>query len=667
MTKILTDLARKSALSSVLILVATFQGLAQEPETPDVFFPPPSLEVSNVPEIPVEIALRLKQYREIGSTKFLDWAPNSKTLLVSSHFGETAQLQYLTGARDKPHQITKSPDPIENGIFRPGSVDILFSRDIEGTENFDLFFVDSKTSEVERVTGGGGRNIYPVFSKDGNWLAWSHANAGSADYSIVLAPMSDIAAQRVIYYGTGYWIPTDFSPDGKSLVLQNFRSRTDADLYVLDVGPGVLREIDIDEVPRGRSVAQFSSDGNIVYFLRDDETEYNNLYAYDMGSGQKKNLTADLNHEIDVFDLSPDGRLILLSCNEGGASQFRLIQTDAGNQSVRVPELDGGIINTMGFSPNSAKVAFSYSTSQTPENVFVFSVGNTRLRRWTRTDLNKLSRRDFAQPQAFTYPTFDMSGAQRRQITGYLYKPRGRGPHPVIVYLHGGPAWQFRPRFNSVFQYWVHDLGVAVIAPNIRGSTGYGRSFEQLDNGLKREDSIRDVGALLDWIAGQDELDASRVGVYGGSYGGYMSLASMMHFNDRLSGGVETSGISNLVTFLENTAIWRRDLRRREYGDERNPEMRAWLEARAPVNHSDKFTKPIFIIHGRNDTRVPVTEALQMYDGVRAQGGQPWLIIANDEGHGFRRKSNSDFTDAAVALFFQTLFHRGAKGGEAQE
>lgn len=661
MTKTLASLARKSVLSALLIVVFTLPTRAQEQEAPPVFLPPASLEVTNVPEIPVEIALRLKQYREIGSTKFLDWAPNSKTLLVSSHFEETSQLQYLTSARARAHQITKSPDPIENGIFRPGSVDILFSRDIEGTENYDLFFIDSKTSEVKRVTQGGGRNISPIFSRDGNWLAWSHADAGSADYSIILAPMSDVAAQRVIYSGIGYWISTDFSPDGKSLVLQNFRSRIDADLHVLNVDAGVLREIDTDEAPRGRSVAQFSSDGSIVYFLRDDDTEYNNLYAYDMGSGLKENLTADLNHEIDTFDLSPDGRLILLSCNEGGASQFRLIKTGAENQSVRVPKLDGGIINTMGFSPNGRKVAFSYSTSRTPENVFVFSVGNTRLTRWTRTDLNKLNRRDFARPQAFTYPTFDMSGAQRRQIPGYLYKPRGRGPHPVIIYLHGGPAWQFRPRFNSVFQYWVHDLGVAVIAPNVRGSTGYGRSFEQLDNALKREDSIRDVGALLDWIAGQDELDASRVAVYGGSYGGYMSLASMMHYNDRLAGGVETSGISNLVTFLENTAIWRRDLRRREYGDERDREMRAWLEARAPVNHSDKFTKPIFIIHGRNDTRVPVTEALQMYEGVRAQGGNPWLIIANDEGHGFKRKSNSDFTDAAVALFFQTLLQGEAK------
>lgn len=661
MTRTIPTLARRSALSAVLIAVVCLPGLAQEPEAPLIFLPPASLEVTNVPEIPLQIALRLKQYREIGSAKFLDWTPDSRSMLVSSHFEETAQLQYLSNSRARPHQITKSPDPIENGIFRPGSVDILFSRDIEGTENYDLFFVDAKTSEVQRVTQAGGRNISPVFSKDGDWLAWSHADAGSADYSIVLAPVSDVTAQRVIHFGTGYWVPTDFSHDGKFLVLQNFRSRIDADLYVLNLLTGVIREIDKDEVPRGRSIAQFSANGDSVYFLRDDDTEFNNLYAYDLANDRKSNLTADLNHAIDAFDLSPDGGLILLSCNEGGTSQFRLVGTEPDRRSLRVPKLAGGVINAMSFSPNSKKVAFSYSTSQTPENVFVFSVGKTRLTRWTRVDLNSLNRRDFVEPQAITYPTFDQHDGQRRQIPGYLYKPRGSGPHPVIVYLHGGPAWQFRPRFNSIFQYWVHDLGVAVVAPNVRGSTGYGRSFEQLDNSRKRDDGIRDVGALLDWIADQDELDEVRVAVYGGSYGGYMSLSSMMHYNDRLSGGVETSGISNLATFLENTAIWRRDLRRREYGDERNPEMRAWLEERAPVNHSDKFTKPMFIIHGRNDTRVPVTEALQMYDGVRAQGGNPWLIIANDEGHGFKRKSNSDFTDAAVALFFQTLFKGEAK------
>lgn len=662
MSGLLEKTARGALLYALLSVVSAAPGLAQGAEEPTVLFPPLSLETTNIPEIPLEVALRLQQFREIGSTKFLDWAPDNRTLLVSSHFEETAQLQYLSRPGKNPVQITQSLDPIESGMFRPGSGDILFSRDIEGTEDFDLYLVTASNGEVTRVTEGGGRNIFPVFSLDGAWLAWSHADEGLADYRIMLAPVSDVTRQRVVHQSTGYWIPTDFSPDGKSLILQNFRARTDAELHIVNVDTGGLIEIDPDAVPRGRSVGKFSPDGTVVYYLTDDETQYNNLYAYDLRRGTRRVLTSDLNHEIDSFDLSPDGGLIVLSCNEGGASQLRLIRTGAGNASRPVPSLKGGVVTRMAFSPNSKRIAFSYSTSRSPENVFVFNVGRKRLTRWSSTDLNNLKPRDFSEPQAFTYPTFDKVGDARRTIPAYVYRPRGPGPHPVIVFLHGGPAWQFRPRFNSIFQYWVNDLDIAIIAPNVRGSIGYGRAYEQLDNDRKRDGGVRDVGALLDWIDDQKDLDSNRVAVYGASYGGYMSLAAMMTYNDRLSGGVEMSGISNLVTFLENTAVWRRDLRRREYGDERDPEMRAWLEARAPVNHPDKFIKPMFIIHGRNDTRVPVSEAMQMYDGVRAQGGNPWLIIANDEGHGFKRKSNSDFTDAAVAVFFRTLLQK--EGGQ---
>lgn len=654
MSGIIEKLARRTLVSVLFAVMLSTPARSQEPELPPALPPPASLEIANVPEIPEHIATGLARYRKIGSSVFLDWAPTSEAMLVSSTIEEIAQLQFITRPRGRPLQITYSPDPIENGIFRPGSADILFSRDLQGTEEFDLFLVKSRTSEIISVTAGGGRNINPVFSPDGSRLVWSHADAGSADFSIVLAPLSDPAQQRVIYHGSGYWVPTDFSPDGKYLALRNQRDRSDVDLYLLDLASGVTTQIDFDPKPRGRSEAKFSTDGTTLYFLRDDDSEFNNLYGYVLATGKKRNFTADLEREIDAFDISPNGRRVVLSCNENGASQLRLIQTGSG-QSLPVPRLGGGVVNRIAFSPDSKRIAISYSASLAPENVFVFGAGRRSLRRWTSTTLKELNSREFVEPQSFTYPGFDETDKGRRRISGFLYRPPGRGPHPVVIYFHGGPAFQFRPRFNSMFQYWVNDLGIAVVAPNVRGSSGYGRTFEQLDNGRGRADSMRDVEALLDWIATQKYLDANHIGTYGTSYGGYLSLATMMHYNDRVAGAAEMSGISNIATFLDNTATWRRDLRRQEYGDERDPAMRAWLQATAPVNHVDKFTKPLLIIHGRNDTRVPVTEALQMYDGVRKQGGLPWLIIANDEGHGLRRKSNSDFSDAAVALFFETI------------
>ncbi|MCB0586764.1 MAG: S9 family peptidase, partial [Phaeodactylibacter sp.] len=216
-----------------------------------------------------------------------------------------------------------------------------------------------------------------------------------------------------------------------------------------------------------------------------------------------------------------------------------------------------------------------------------------------------------------------------------------------------GPESQYRPGFSPIFQYYLKELGIAVIAPNVRGSAGYGKNFLKLDNGYKREDSVKDIGKLLDWIKEQPELDESRVAVMGGSYGGYMVLSSMAHYNGRLRCGVDIVGISNFVTFLENTKSYRRNLRRVEYGDERDPHMRRHLERISPTTNAHKITRPMLIVQGMNDPRVPVSEAEQMLRAIRNNGGEAWYLLAKDEGHGFRKKPNRDYYNKAVILFLQ--------------
>jgi len=245
------------------------------------------------------------------------------------------------------------------------------------------------------------------------------------------------------------------------------------------------------------------------------------------------------------------------------------------------------------------------------------------------------------------------------EVPAFVFRATGDGPHPVLIYIHGGPESQFRPRFSSNFQFWANELGVTIIAPNVRGSSGYGSTYVGLDNGYNREDSVRDIGALLDWIQTQGDLDEDRVAVYGGSYGGYMVLASLTHYSDRLVGGIDAVGISNFVTFLENTQGYRQDLRRPEYGDERDPDMRAFLESISPLNHASDITVPLFIIQGANDPRVPASEAEQMLAAVRANGQDAWFLMAMDEGHGFRKKSNRDFQYQAIALFLERYLVNG--------
>jgi dipeptidyl aminopeptidase/acylaminoacyl peptidase len=227
------------------------------------------------------------------------------------------------------------------------------------------------------------------------------------------------------------------------------------------------------------------------------------------------------------------------------------------------------------------------------------------------------------------------------------------GKVPVLVVIHGGPEAQFRPNFNAFIQYMVQELKIAVVAPNVRGSTGYGKYYVELDNGFRRMDSVRDIGATLDWIATQPTFEPRRVAVYGGSYGGFMSYASMIEYNNRLIAGVSIVGISNFVTFLNNTSGYRRDLRRVEYGDERDAKMREFLQRISPLTNVGRIKRPMLIIQGANDPRVPATEASQMLKAIRSNGAEAWYMLAKDEGHGFQKKSNRDAQNAAIAAFLK--------------
>jgi dipeptidyl aminopeptidase/acylaminoacyl peptidase len=270
-----------------------------------------------------------------------------------------------------------------------------------------------------------------------------------------------------------------------------------------------------------------------------------------------------------------------------------------------------------------------------------------------RGDVAGLERRKLVEPELFRFPAPGLEPNTQFSMPGFMYLPRGRGPFPVVIYIHGGPESQYRPAFNSIVQMWAAQLGVAVLAPNVRGSLGYGRAYLALDDGMQRENAVRDIGALLDWIATRERLDASRVAVFGASYGGYMALASAVHYSDRLVGAIDRAGISNFVTYLENTSDYRRDLRRVEYGDERDPQMRAFLESISPLNNVERINIPLFIVQGQNDPVVPVTESEQMVRALRERGQTVWYMNALNEGHGYARKDNRDVYQQVTWLFLQ--------------
>ena len=335
-----------------------------------------------------------------------------------------------------------------------------------------------------------------------------------------------------------------------------------------------------------------------------------------------------------------------------------ILWTRRAREYVAVDNVPIGLAFGLTFSPNDGALAMTLNTSKTPSDTFVLSLGEKPLEygelvRWTHSEVGGLDTSTFRSPELVTFATFDQVDGDDRQIPAWVYKPAGKGPFPVVVSIHGGPEGQSRPRFSSTYQMWMQKLGFAVVVPNVRGSAGYGKTYLGLDNGFKREDSVKDIGALLDWIATEPDLDADRVAVFGGSYGGYMVLASSVHFSDRLRAAVDIVGISNFVTFLENTQDYRRDLRRQEYGDERDPAMRAHLEKISPLNNVDKIDIPMLIVQGENDPRVPVTESVQVVNALRAQNVPVWYMNALNEGHGYRKKENRDVYQQATALFLK--------------
>ena len=368
---------------------------------------------------------------------------------------------------------------------------------------------------------------------------------------------------------------------------------------------------------------------------------------------RETNLTKSIPWDVREIALSKDRKRLAFTTNEDGFSQLYLMDPVTFYYR-KVPSLPLGIIGGLRFHPSGRSLAMTVTTPRMPEDVYVLDLTSLSLVQWTKNRCDGLDSSAFVMPELIHYPTFDSVFGAPRLIPCLAYKPIHRKrPCPVLISIHGGPESQYWPSFRPETQFYIDEFGIAVVAPNVRGSGGYGKSWLSLDDGYKRENAVADIGCLLDWIARQSDLDPTRIAVMGGSYGGYMALASMEHFGDRLREGIDHYGISNFITFLEHTSPYRRDLRRVEYGDERDSAMRAFLFRISPLQSADRITKPLLIIQGANDARVPLQESRQIAEPLRKKGTTVWFLVAGDEGHGFRRKSNQDFQECVSAMFLK--------------
>ena len=634
-----------------------------------------NLVLENIPAPDSALGERLDDWLAVRGASFVDFLPDG-ALLISTRFGDVDQLHRVAAPGAAREQLTFYREPVVSArAARGGANGFVFLKDRDGNENSQLYFYALADRSIRLLTDPPSLNGSAAWSRDGRRVAWYSNSRDPTVFDVMVRDIASDSANTTLLSGdNATYYPLDWSPDNSKLLLWNPVSASESHLLVLDLVSNALTELDTAPAiapgkssrPSGRdpvkpppvaiTSARFAADGRGVYLISGRDSDFTQLRYLDLAApGPSRSLSAHIGWDIEQFDVSVDGRWLAYTANEGGYSRLQLLDL-RNSLEISLPPMPRGLIANLRFDPASTQLAMTLSGPDRPRDVWTVDLEANSLQRWTISETGPIDRKQYVTAQPFDYPSFDLiRKRQPRQIPAFIYKPARRGPYPVIIDIHGGPESQARPAFDPATQFLAGELGYAVITPNVRGSTGYGKAYGALDDRFLREDAVRDIGALLDWIARQPDLDARRVVVMGSSYGGYMTLAALAAYGPRLRGGVDVVGISDFVTFLENTANYRQDLRRFEYGNERDPKMRLFLRGISPRTNAQKITQPLLIVQGINDPRVPPSESEQMVAAIRANGGEVWYLAAKDEGHGFRKKANRDFYLKTLAMFLQRL------------
>ena len=614
-----------------------------------------NLILENIPPIPMSIKEELSKFQNVRSAAFRGFSNTEDGVFISTRFGNVSQLHYVGSPGAARTQITYFQEPIGSTSIHSTGSSIAFTMDKGGTENAQIYLLDPNSASSKMLTDGASRNGGPLWSNAGDQLAFQSTKRNGRSNDVWVMSSDDPQNSELILEspdGT-WWGAADWSEDDQRVLIQNYISVSNSKVYIVDLKTKkktlVLGEKDLASV---NSALAFDGKDDGIFFITDKYGLFNQLAYHDLETQDVTVISNDIPWDVDGFAISEDGNRAAFVVNENGYSSVYLLNPKS-LKSRKVKAMPIGTIGGLQFSKDNKNLGLTLNTFQSPSDTYLLELsrsplGYGKLIRWTFSEVGGLDTTKFVEPDLIDYESFD-----GRKIPAFVYANKSDEPQPVIISIHGGPEGQSRPRFSSTYQLWASSLNAAIITPNVRGSDGYGKEYLSLDNGYKREDSVKDIGALLDWIETQPHLDSERVAVYGGSYGGYMVLASAVHYSNRLKAAIDVVGISNFVTFLKNTKDYRRDLRRVEYGDERDPDMEAFLQRISPNNNVDRINVPMFVVQGENDPRVPVTEAEQVVQSLRDNGKMVWYMNALNEGHGYRKKENRDIYQQAVIVFLK--------------
>jgi dipeptidyl aminopeptidase/acylaminoacyl peptidase len=635
-----------------------------------VVAPNPNLVVQGIPAVPQSLADAVGRYNDFRGHAFVDWHPTQREMLVSHRKAgaNTAQLFRLGAPLAEPEQLTDGVDPVTRASYEPRTGRyIVFERATGGNEVAQLYRLPLGQAGAQPVLLSDpnerhsmntwlrqrGQLIYSSVPIDRTAQGGKRARITTTLW--LMDPEKPEGRRKLAELDGGGWSASRPSPDEKQVVLTHYLSANESQIWMLDLDGGVPRQVapavGSQEAKATYSPAGWSPDGRSLWIASDRAGEFRELMKLDLAGpdvGHIARVSSHIPWDVSGVTLTEDRSRLAAQFNVDGRDELHFFDAATAKEVPAPAALPSGNVGSASYHHGRGELAFSISNAQGPSQIYSLGADG-KVQQWTHAS-GSVDTSGFSEQKIVRWKSFDGT-----TISGLLTSPPSKfsGKRPVLIAIHGGPESQAQVGFLGRNAYYVQELGMALIQPNVRGSSGYGKSFLAMDNGFKREDSVKDIGTLLDWIATQPDLDASRVLVTGGSYGGYMTLAVSTNYADRIAGSIDVVGISHFVTFLNNTESYRRDLRRVEYGDERDPVMKAHLDSISPLTNAARIKKPLFVIQGRNDPRVPYTEAEQIVATVR-QGGTPvWYLRAENEGHGFQKKDNQDYQFYATVLFMQ--------------
>jgi dipeptidyl aminopeptidase/acylaminoacyl peptidase len=616
---------------------------------------PAAIVLDGAPAVPQALAAATAPYQQARHANFIGWNTVDRSMLIKTRFGGTDQVHTVAAPDGDRRQLSFEAEPILAAALSPKGDTLVVQKDTGGDEFYQLYTLDAGRPRL--ITDGKSRNWFGAWSPDGKVIGYASSRRNGADMDLYVVDPRDPKTDRLVaQVAGGGWNIADFSADGSKALVLNRMSINDAVVYELDLASGKLKALTDLKTKASYVDPKYAHDGS-VWLTSDKGSDFLRLGKLDAKTGAFTPVSKEPRWDVSDFAIAPDGSFVVYAINEAGVSRVRVLDVASG--AVRtVAGLPNGVIPyAIGAAIDIApwgQIGLSMASAKVPGDAFSIDSKTLAVTQWTHSETGGLDPTLNVEPKLVEVASFD-----GEKVSGFLYQPdpaKFPGKRPLIVDIHGGPEGQTRPDFLGENNYLLNELGIALFFPNVRGSSGYGARFVNLDNGpFKREDSVKDIGAFLDTLEKDPALDAQRFAVNGVSYGGYMCYATAVHYSARLKGANCYVAISNFVTFLQNTQSYRRDLRRVEYGDERDPKQRAQLEKISPLTSVDKITVPLLVATGGNDPRVPASEADQIIAAVRAKGGSAWHVLAKNEGHVFRKKENVDYYFWESVMFWRQM------------